>query len=387
MTASLAEVFTVALRLGLTSFGGPIAHLGYFREEYVKRRGWLTDEAYGEIVALAQVLPGPASSQVGFAVGWTQRRLPGALAAFVGFTLPSALVLAGFAALVTTADLADATWLTALKIVAVAVVLDAVIGMGRTLASTPRTATVAVVAFGLVTLVADPLAQAGAIVLAGVVGAWLFRGADTLGPAALPLRIGRRWGVAALALFAALLVGLPLLVGSGLLADLAGIHYRAGALVFGGGHVVLPLLEQPLVPELMDSSTFLAGYGMAQAVPGPLFTVAAYLGQVVAGPAGALVAVLFIFAPGFLLLAGVLPFWTRVRADQRVQAGLVGVNAAVVGVLAAALYDPIVVTTLVGPVQVVFAAGLFVALHVGRVPSWAVVVAAVLASPLLDLLG
>lgn len=387
MTASLAEVFTVALRLGLTSFGGPIAHLGYFREEYVKRRGWLTDEAYGEIVALAQVLPGPASSQVGFAVGWTQRRLPGALAAFVGFTLPSALVLAGFAALVTTADLADATWLTALKIVAVAVVLDAVIGMGRTLASTPRTATVAVVAFGLVTLVADPLAQAGAIVLAGVVGAWLFRGADTRGPAALPLRIGRRWGVAALALFAALLVGLPLLVGSGLLADLAGIHYRAGALVFGGGHVVLPLLEQPLVPELMDSSTFLAGYGMAQAVPGPLFTVAAYLGQVVAGPAGALVAVLFIFAPGFLLLAGVLPFWTRVRADQRVQAGLVGVNAAVVGVLAAALYDPIVVTTLVGPVQVVFAAGLFVALHVGRVPSWAVVVAAVLASPLLDLLG
>lgn len=387
MTATLGEVFTVALRLGLTSFGGPIAHLGYFREEYVKRRGWLTDEAYSEIVALAQVLPGPASSQVGFAVGWTQRRLPGALAAFVGFTLPSALVLAGFAALVTTADLADATWLTALKIVAVAVVLDAVIGMGRTLASTPRTAAVAVIAFGLVTLVADPLAQAGAIVLAGVVGAWLFRGADARGPADLPLRLGRRWALAALALFTALLLGMPLLAGSGLLADLAGIHYRAGALVFGGGHVVLPLLEQPLVPELMDSSTFLAGYGMAQAVPGPLFTFAAYLGQVVAGPVGALVAVVFIFAPGFLLLAGVLPFWTRIRANPRVQAGLVGVNAAVVGVLSAALYDPIVVSTLVGPVEVVLAAGLFVALHVGRLPSWAVVVAAVLASPLLDLLG
>ena len=265
--------------------------------------------------------------------------------------------------------------------------LDAVIGMGRTLASTPRTAAVAVVAFGLVTLVADPLAQAGAIVLAGVVGAWLFRGADARGPADLPLRLARRWALAALALFAALLVGLPLLTGSGLLADLAGIHYRAGALVFGGGHVVLPLLEQPLVPELMDSSTFLAGYGMAQAVPGPLFTFAAYLGQVVAGPAGALVAVLFIFAPGFLLLAGVLPFWTRIRANPHVQAGLVGVNAAVVGVLAAALYDPIVVTTLVGPVEVVFAAALFVALRVGRLPSWAVVVAAVLASPLLDLLG
>jgi chromate transporter len=387
MTASLGEVFTVALRLGLTSFGGPIAHLGYFRDEYVTRRGWLTDEAYSEIVALAQVLPGPASSQVGFAVGWTQRRLPGALAAFMGFTLPSALVLAGFAALVTTADLAGATWLTALTIVAVAVVLNAVIGMGRTLAGTARTAAVAVAAFGLVTLVATPLAQAGAIVLAGVVGAWLFGGADARGPVELPLHVGRRWGLAALILFGALLVGLPLLAGSGLLADLAGIHYRAGALVFGGGHVVLPLLEQPLVPELMDSSTFLAGYGMAQAVPGPLFTFAAYLGQVVAGPTGALVAVVFIFAPGFLLLAGVLPFWTRVRTNARVQAGLVGVNAAVVGVLAAALYDPIIVTTLVGPVEVVFAAALFVALHVGRAPSWAVVVAAVLASPLLDLLG
>jgi chromate transporter len=387
MTASLGEVFTVALRLGLTSFGGPIAHLGYFRDEYVKRRGWLTDEAYSEIVALAQVLPGPASSQVGFAVGWTQRRLPGALAAFVGFTLPSALLLAGFAALVTTADLDGATWLTALKIVAVAVVLDAVIGMGRNLAGTTRTAALAVAAFGLVTLAGSPVAQVGAILLAGVVGAWLFSGTAPRGPADLPLRIDRRWGMAALALFAGLLVGLPLLAATGALADLAAIHFRAGALVFGGGHVVLPLLEQPLVPELMDSSTFLAGYGMAQAVPGPLFTIAAYLGQVVAGPAGALVAVVFIFAPGFLLLAGVLPFWTRIRANTRVQAALVGVNAAVVGVLAAALYDPIIVTTLVGPVEVVFAAALFVALHVGRAPSWAVVVAAVLASPLLDLLG
>jgi chromate transporter len=387
MTASLGEVFTVAVRLGLTSFGGPIAHLGYFRDEYVKRRGWLTDEAYSEIVALAQVLPGPASSQVGFTVGWTQRRLPGALAAFVGFTLPSALLLAGFAALVTTADLDGATWLTALKIVAVAVVLDAVIGMGRNLAGTTRTAALAVAAFGLVTLAGSPVAQVGAILLAGVVGAWLFSGTAPRGPADLPLRIDRRWGMAALALFAGLLVGLPLLAATGALADLAAIHFRAGALVFGGGHVVLPLLEQPLVPELMDSSTFLAGYGMAQAVPGPLFTIAAYLGQVVAGPAGALVAVVFIFAPGFLLLAGVLPFWTRIRANTRVQAALVGVNAAVVGVLAAALYDPIIVTTLVGPVEVVFAAALFVALHVGRAPSWAVVVAAVLASPLLDLLG
>lgn len=387
MAATVGEVFVVALRLGLTSFGGPIAHLGYFRTEYVQRRGWLTDEEYSEIVALAQVLPGPASSQVGFAVGWTQRRLPGALAAFVGFTLPSALVLAVFGALVTTADIAEATWLTALKIVAVAVVLDAVLGMGRSLASTPRTATVATLTFAAVLLVATPFVQVGALLVAGVVGVWLFAGADARGPTALPLTLSRRWGVLALVTFAALLVVLPLLSSLGTLAGLADIAYRAGALVFGGGHVVLPLLESQMVPELMDSSTFLAGYGLAQAVPGPLFTFAAYLGQAVGGPAGSLVMLAFVFLPGFLLLMGVLPFWSRVRGNERVQAGLVGVNAAVVGVLAAALYDPIITTTLLGPVEVVYAAALFVALHFWRLPPWAVVVAAVVASPLLDVLA
>lgn len=387
MAATVGEVFVVALRLGLTSFGGPIAHLGYFRTEYVQRRGWLTDEEYSEIVALAQVLPGPASSQVGFAVGWTQRRLPGALAAFVGFTLPSALVLAVFGALVTTADIAEATWLTALKIVAVAVVLDAVLGMGRSLASTPRTATVATLTFAAVLLVATPFVQVGALLVAGVVGVWLFAGADARGPTALPLTLSRRWGVLALVTFAALLVVLPLLSSLGTLAGLADIAYRAGALVFGGGHVVLPLLESQMVPELMDSSTFLAGYGLAQAVPGPLFTFAAYLGQAVGGPAGSLVMLAFVFLPGFLLLMGLLPFWSRVRGNERVQAGLVGVNAAVVGVLAAALYDPIITTTLLGPVEVVYAAALFVALHFWRLPPWAVVVAAVVASPLLDVLA
>jgi chromate transporter len=387
MTASLGEVFTVALRLGLTSFGGPIAHLGYFRNEYVQRRRWLTDEAYSEIVALAQVLPGPASSQVGFAVGWTQRRLPGALAAFIGFTLPSALVLAAFGAVVTTADVTDATWLTALKVVAVAVVLDAVLGMGRSLAGTARTATVAALTFGAILLAPSPLTQVGALGVAGLVGAWLFAGSAARGPTTLPLTLARRWGVLALAVFVVLLVVLPLVAGIGTLADLAAIHYQAGALVFGGGHVVLALLEAPMVPELMDSQTFLAGYGVAQAVPGPLFTFAAYLGQVVGGPIGALVAIVFIFAPGFLLLLGVLPFWSRVRGNARVQAGLVGVNAAVVGVLAAALYDPIIVTTLIGPAEVALAAALFVALHVWKAPPWAIVVAALLASPLLDLLG
>lgn len=387
MAASLGEVFTVALRLGLTSFGGPIAHLGYFRTEYVQRRRWLTDEQYSEILALAQVLPGPASSQVGFAVGWTQRGLAGALAAFTGFTLPSALVMAGFAAVVTSVDVADAVWLTALKIVAVAVVTDAVLGMGRSLASTARTATLAVGAFGVVLLVASPVAQVSALLLAGLAGAWLFTGSTARGPRELPLTVSRGWGMAALAGVVVLLLAVPLATSAGGVAELAGIHTRAGALVFGGGHVVLPLLEAPMVPELMDTSTFLAGYGMAQAVPGPLFTVSAYLGQVVAGPGGALVALAFIFVPGFLLLVGVLPFWARLRGNARVQAGLVGVNAAVVGVLAAALYDPLVTTTLLGPGEVVFAGALLVALHVWKAPAWTVVLGAVLASPLLLWIG
>lgn len=387
MTAGVGEVFAVALRLGLTSFGGPIAHLGFFREEYVTRRRWVSDEAYSEIVALCQLLPGPASSQVGFAIGWTQRRLAGALAAFVGFTLPSALVLAGFGALVATGDVAEATWLRALKIVAVAVVLDAVLGMGARLAATARTATVAAATFAVIVMVGSPLAQVGALMAAGLVGAWLFRGASPAGPSELPLTVSRRWGLTALLILGGLLAMLPLLASTGVLAQLAAIHLRAGALVFGGGHVVLPLLEEPVVPELMDSSTFLAGYGMAQAVPGPLFTFGSYLGQVVAGPAGALVATVFIFLPGFLLLVGVLPFWSSVRSNLVVQAALVGVNAAVVGVLAAALYDPIIVTTLLGPVEVVFAAALFVLLHFWRVPPWAVVLAAVLTSPLLEVLA
>jgi len=385
MTARVGEVFAVALRLGLTSFGGPVAHLGYFRTEYVQRRRWLDDEAYAEIVALAQVLPGPASSQVGFAVGMTQRGLAGGLAAWVGFTLPSAALLAGFAALATGADLGSPAWLTALKVVAVAVVADALLGMARRLAATPLTAALAVGAFAAAVLAPSALTQVGALVVAGLLGLVLLRDVDAAGPLELPVRTSRRVGVACLAAFGLLLAGLPLLAGSGLLAEVAAIHYRAGALVFGGGHVVLPLLEQQVVPALMDSSTFLAGYGMAQAVPGPLFTFASYLGQVVAGVPGALVATVFIFLPGFLLLLGVLPFWSAVRANRPMQAALVGVNAGVVGILGAALYDPIVTSTLVGPAEVVLAVALFVALHVGRLPAWGVVLAALAASPLLSL--
>jgi chromate transporter len=382
-TASLGEVFFAALRLGLTSFGGPVAHLGYFRTEYVDRRRWLDDEAYAEIVAISQFLPGPASSQVGFAVGMTQRGLSGGLAAWVGFTLPSALLLAGFGAVAASGILGDPVWLQALKIVAVAVVLDAVLGMARRLTATARTATVGVLTFGAVVLAPSGVTQVAALLVAAVAGLWLFRDAAAAGPVALPVRVSRRVGAACLVSFVALLAAVPALSGAGPLAELAATTYRAGSLVFGGGHVVLPLLEQQVVPDLMDSSTFLAGYGAAQAVPGPLFTFATYLGQVAAGVPGAIVATVFIFLPGFLLLVGVLPFWAGVRDDRRVQSALVGVNAAVVGVLAAALYDPIITSTLTGPVPVVFAAGLFVLLHVWRAPAWAVVLVAVAASPVL----
>jgi chromate transporter len=382
MAASLAHVFAVALRLGLTSFGGPVAHLGYFRTEYVQRRRWLDDEAYAEIVALAQVLPGPASSQVGFAVGMTQRGLAGGVAAWVGFTVPSAVALAAFGALAATAELGSPAWLTGLKVVAVAVVADAVLGMARRLAATARTAALAVGTFAAAVLVPSALTQVAALAAAGLVALVLLRDVAATGPLELPLRTSRRVGVACLTAFALLLVGLPVLASTGLLAELAAIHYRAGALVFGGGHVVLPLLEEQVVPGYLDSDTFLAGYGMAQAVPGPLFTFAAYLGQVIAGVPGAAVATVFIFVPGLLLLLGVLPFWTTVRSNRRVQSALVGVNAGVVGILGAALYDPIITSTLVGPAEVVLAVALFVALHVGRLPPWAVVLAGLAASPL-----
>jgi chromate transporter len=386
MRPTLGTVFLVALRLGLTSFGGPVAHLGYFRTEYVDRRRWLDDEAYAEIVAISQVLPGPASSQVGFAVGMTQRGLPGGIAAWLGFTLPSAVVLAVFGAIAAGTDLGEPAWLTALKVVAVAVVANAVLGMGRRLAATRLTAALAVAAFAVAVLVPSAITQVAALAGTALLGVLLLRDAPPTGPTVLPLSMPRRWGALCLVAFVGLLLALPLVAASGPLAELAAIHYRAGALVFGGGHVVLPLLEEQLVPGLMDSSTFLAGYGMAQAVPGPLFTFASYLGQVVAGVPGALVATVFIFLPGFLVLLGVLPFWAAVRSSRRVQAGLVGVNAGVVGILAAALYDPIITSTLVGPTEVVLAVGLFVALHVGRLPAWGVVLAALAASPLLAVL-
>ena len=379
---SALEVLGVATRLGLTSFGGPVAHLGYFREEYVVRRRWLHDDDYADLVALCQFLPGPASSQVGIGIGLLRAGRLGALAAWAGFTLPSAIALTAFALVVRDVPTEGAGWLDGLKLAAVAVVAWAVLGMARAL--TPDLPRLAVAACAAALLLAWPTAVTPvvAIVLGGLAGRVLLRGAAPAARAALAVPVGRRLALACLALFAGLLVALPVasaLLGGHALA-LVDAFYRAGSLVFGGGHVVLPLLQAEVVePGWVSEADFVAGYGAAQAVPGPLFTFAAYLGAVETpepnGVAGAALALGAVFLPSFLLVFGTLPFWAAVRARPAFARTLMGVNAAVVGLVAAALYDP-VWTSAVGSVgDAAIAAALFVLLAL-RVPAWAVVLLA-----------
>lgn len=378
---TVGEVFRTFLRLGLTSFGGPIAHLGYFRDELVTRRRWLRDREYADLVALSQFLPGPASSQVGFALGLHRAGPFGALAAWAAFTLPSAVLLVAFAYGAALFDnVIGSGVLVGLKIVAVAIVAQAVWGMARTLTPDARRASIAVGAALMVLVVAGSIGQVAAIVIGGAAGLLLSRSdpAEITGELTLP--VSRRVGVTALASFAALMIGLPLAAAatSNTVLDIADAFYRAGALVFGGGHVVLPLLQAEVVPGWVTPEQFLAGYGAAQAVPGPLFTFAAYLGALAApGAAGLLTAataLVAVFAPGLLLLVGVLPFWNSFRTRTAAQAVMRGANAAVVGILAAALYDPVFVTAVVDPASFGLALVCFVLLVSWRVPPWAVVI-------------
>ncbi|MFM2353097.1 MAG: hypothetical protein RLZZ608_503 [Actinomycetota bacterium] len=375
------EVLRAFTVLGLTSFGGPVAHLGYFREHLVVRRRWITEQAYGELVALAQFVPGPASSQVGFVLGLHRAGLLGGLAAFIAFTLPSAvlLVLVALGAPLLEGPLAEGL-IAGLKVVAVAVVAHAVWGMARTLTPDVRRAAIAVAAALVVLLVGAGWATLAAIALGAAAGLMLCRGGAAGEVRALSIPISRRAGAACLAVLAALLVALPVLAA--LMPNqplaVADAFARAGALVFGGGHVVLPLLEVAVVtPGWVTESQFLAGYGAAQAVPGPLFTFAAYLGAVMApGVEGLLlagVALVAIFVPGLLLIVGVLPFWSALQSRPGVQALVRGASAAVVGVLAAALYDPVATSALVDAPTVALAVLCTVLLMVVRVPAWAVV--------------
>ena len=371
---SAGEIFLVFLKLGLTSFGGPIAHLGYFRAEFVERRRWLSERAFVDLVALAQFLPGPASSQTGFAIGLMRGGRLGGLAAWAGFALPSALLMLLFA--YGAASLAD-SWqgvglLHGLKLVAVAIVAQAVLGMARSLCPDRARASIATAALVLLLFAPGSLSQVGAIALGGVGGLALCRDGGERIADDLAMPVSRRWGFACLAAFLALLALSFVPVRGGALA-LFDAFYRSGALVFGGGHVVLPLLRDAVVaPGWVSDNAFLAGYGAAQALPGPLFTFAAYLGALTGAPpaglSGAVVALVAIFLPGMLALMAALPFWRELRALGPAQAAMRGVNAAVVGLLGAALYSPVWTSAVQTSADVAVAATGFLLLAVWRAP-------------------
>lgn len=394
-TESFFAIFWVFLKLGLTSFGGPIAHLGYFRDEFVVRRRWLSEESYGDLVALCQFMPGPASSQVGFSLGVLRGNgLVGGLAAWLGFTMPSAIVLFAFAlgATAFTGPLAEG-FLHGLKLVAVAVVAQAIWGMARSLAPDgPRTG-IALAAVMIVIFFGGSIGQMAAIALGALAGFWLCRGQYTAVHGHLTFPVTHLAGIAAFVLFAVLLLGIPVLVtltGSQQLS-LFDSFYRSGSLVFGGGHVVLPLLRTEMVaPGWVTDESFLAGYGMAQAVPGPLFTFAAYLGAVasqVAGPvSGSAIALIAVFFPGLLLVYGMLPFWDQFRTRPTAQYAMRGANAAVVGILGAALYDPVWTSAVHDARDFAVALAGFLLLTVWKTAPWMVVTLLAIAGILLKIL-
>ena len=379
---SFFEVLWAFLRLGVTSFGGPIAHLGYFRAEFVERRKWLDEAAYTDIIALCQFLPGPASSQVGIILGMSRAGLPGGFAAWLGFTMPSALALVAFAYGVDSlGDISHVAWLHGLKIVAVAVVAQAVWGMARSLCPDRERATLAVAATLLTLAVPSASGQIAAILAGGVIGWRFLPSMNNAEAAPLAIPVGRATAIASLTLFAALLLGLPLLATatSDHAIALISSFYRSGSLVFGGGHVVLPLLQQAVVPRgWIGNDEFLAGYGAAQAVPGPLFTFAAYLGTAMKtapnGWAGGLICLAAIYLPSFLLLIGVLPFWDALRHRAGVQSALKGVNATVVGILLGALYTPVWTSAIFSSADFGLGVLAFMLLAFWRTPPWLVVI-------------
>ncbi|MDH7795514.1 MULTISPECIES: chromate efflux transporter [unclassified Beijerinckia] len=388
------EVFRVFLKLGLTSFGGPIAHLGYFRDELVVRRKWIDEAGYADLVALCQFLPGPASSQVGFSLGVLRGNgLLGGLAAWFAFTMPSAVILLAFAlgAAAFTGPAAEG-FLHGLKLVAVAVVAQALWGMAKSLTPDRARAGLALAAVAIVTFIGGSFGQIGAIALGALAGLWLCQADGPAPTGHLSFPISRQAGVVALILFAALFL-IPPLVASATghqAITLFDAFYRSGALVFGGGHVVLPLLQAEVVtPGWVTNEAFLAGYGLAQAVPGPLFTFAAYLGAAMgpapSGPVGAIIALVAVFLPGLLLVYGMLPFWDALRLRSTAQAAMRGANAAVVGILGAALYSPVWTSAVLSPADFALALAGFLLLTVWKAPPWIVVVLLAVGGTLLRL--
>jgi len=371
------EVFAAFLKLGLTSFGGPVAHLGYFRNEFVERRKWVEEQTYADLVALCQFLPGPASSQVGISIGLLRAGYLGALAAWTAFTLPSAVALVLFAyGLSTSGNALGSGWLHGLKVAAVAVVAQAILGMARTLTPDRERASLAVLAAVIALAIPSAWGQIGAIAVGAIVGMTFLRGEPPSDQMRLKLPTSRVSGILALAIFAVLLVALPILAAAtgNQNVRLFDTFFRVGSLVFGGGHVVLPLLQAEVVPSgWVNNDAFLAGYGAAQAVPGPLFTFAAYLGAVIGGWETAVLCLVAIFLPSFLLVVGILPFWEGLRRWTTTQAALRGVNAAVVGLLLAAFYNPVWTSGILTKADFGLSAFAFLLLFLWQSPPWLVV--------------
>jgi len=386
---SLLEILFVSTGLGLTSFGGPIAHLGYFHAEYVRKRKWMDEKNYADLVALCQFLPGPASSQVGIGIGVMRAGIIGGILAFIGFTLPSVIALVLFAMILQGFDTGTAGWIHGLKIVAVAVVAHAVLGMAQKLTPDKRRKAIALFALVATLLWQTAFTQVGVILLAAFAGYLIYKEQVETDDSVMRFPVSRRFAAVCLSLFFGLLILLPMLreLTSSSWIAMFDSFYRSGSLVFGGGHVVLPLLEREFVPTgWLSEEAFLAGYGAAQAVPGPLFTFAAYLGAVISGWQGGMLATAAIFLPAFLLILGTLPFWDTLRRNPKVKGALMGVNAAVVGILISAFYHPIWTSSILSPVDFAFAAVLFSLLVYWKLPPWIIVAAGAAGGALMQLL-
>lgn len=382
------EILLISTKLGFTSFGGPVAHLGYFHDEYVRRRKWLDEKSYADLVALCQFLPGPASSQVGIGIGILRGGLLGGIISFLGFTLPSVIALIIFASLIEGLSLGNTGWIHGLKIVAVTIVAHAILGMAKNLTPDLKRKTIALFALVLTLIWQSVFSQVGIIILSAVTGYFLYK-QQTIqqGQTEVTFPISKRVASVSLALFFCLLLLLPIIreVFTYPWIAMFDSFYRSGSLVFGGGHVVLPLLEREFVPGgWLSEEAFLAGYGATQAVPGPMFTFAAYIGTVLNGWGGGLLATFSIFLPAFLLMVGTLPYWNSLRKNPKIQGALMGVNAAVVGILIAAFYHPIWTSSILHASDFAFAAILFSMLVYWKLPSWIIVITGVVGGMLLS---
>ena len=383
---SLLEILLVSIRLGLTSFGGPVAHLGYFHNDYIQKRKWMDEKSYADLVALCQFLPGPASSQVGIGIGVMRAGVLGGIVSFLGFTLPSVIVLILFALILQGLNIGEPGWIHGLEIIAVAVVAHAILGMSQKLTPDIKRKAIALFALVITLLWQTAFMQVGVIVISGIIGFILYKNHTESDDSRTHFPISRRFAVVCLSLFFGLLIFLPIVRDVTSLSWIAMFDsfYRSGALVFGGGHVVLPLLEREFVPTgWLSEEAFLAGYGAAQAVPGPLFTFAAYLGAVMDGWRGGFLATIAIFLPAFLLILGTLPFWDSLRRNPKIKGALMGVNAAVVGILISAFYQPIWTSSIVAPIDFAFAAILFSMMVYWKLPPWTIVVTGVIGGTLM----